>query len=57
MTRGPARGGSRSGRSGTIHPRMGPQPDVLVLDDFLVYKDKQPKWEETSNWREEFGLD
>ena len=31
--------------------------DVLVLDDFLVYKDKQPKWEETSNWREEFGLD
>lgn len=31
--------------------------DVLVLDDFLVYKDRQPKWEETSNWREEFGLD
>ncbi|MBK8251799.1 MAG: carbamoyltransferase [Polyangiaceae bacterium] len=31
--------------------------DVLVLDDFLVYKDKQPKWEETSNWRDEFGLD
>jgi carbamoyltransferase len=31
--------------------------DVLVLDDFLVYKSKQPKWEETSNWREEFGLD
>ena len=31
--------------------------DVLVLDDFLVYKDKQPAWEETSNWREEFGLD
>jgi len=31
--------------------------DVLVLDDFLVYKDEQPAWEETSNWREEFGLD
>ncbi|MEZ4314942.1 MAG: carbamoyltransferase [Polyangiaceae bacterium] len=31
--------------------------DVLVLDDFLVYKDRQPKWEETSNWRDEFGLD
>ncbi len=31
--------------------------DVLVLDDFLVYKSKQPKWEETSNWRDEFGLD
>ena len=31
--------------------------DVLVLGDFLVYKDRQPKWEETSNWRDEFGLD
>jgi carbamoyltransferase len=31
--------------------------DVLVLDDFLVYKDKQPAWKETSNWRDEFGLD
>ena len=31
--------------------------DVLVLDDFLVYKDKQPKWEETTDWREQFGLD
>ncbi len=31
--------------------------DVLVLGDFLVYKDKQPAWEESSNWREEFGLD
>ncbi len=31
--------------------------DVLVLDDFLVYKSRQPAWEETSNWRDEFGLD
>jgi len=31
--------------------------DVLVLDDFLVDEDKQPAWEETSNWREELGLD
>jgi len=31
--------------------------DVLVLDDFLVYKDKQPAWAETTNWRDEFGLD
>jgi carbamoyltransferase len=32
--------------------------DVLVLDDcVLVYKEKQPTWEETTNWREQFGLD
>ena len=31
--------------------------DVLVLDDFVLLKHEQPPWEETANWREEFGLD
>jgi hypothetical protein len=31
--------------------------DVLVLDDFVLLKREQPLWEETANWREEFGLD
>jgi carbamoyltransferase len=31
--------------------------DVLVLDDFLVHKDRQPAWVETEDWRAEFGLD
>jgi len=31
--------------------------DVLALDDFVLLKNEQPLWEETANWREEFGLD
>jgi carbamoyltransferase len=31
--------------------------DVLVLDDFVLEKKDQPPWQETSDWREEFGLD
>jgi carbamoyltransferase len=31
--------------------------DVLVLDDFVLLKREQPPWQETVNWREEFGLD
>jgi carbamoyltransferase len=31
--------------------------DILVLDDFVLHKSKQPEWKETSNWKEEFGLD
>ena len=31
--------------------------DVLVLDDFVLLKSEQPPWQETVNWREEFGLD
>jgi carbamoyltransferase len=31
--------------------------DVLVLDDFVLLKSEQPLWEETADWREEFGLD
>jgi len=31
--------------------------DILVLDNFVLHKSKQPEWKETSNWKEEFGLD
>lgn len=31
--------------------------DVLVLDDFVLHKDRQPAWVEAANWRDEFGLD
>jgi carbamoyltransferase len=31
--------------------------DTLVLDDFILEKSEQPLWAETSDWREEFGLD
>jgi len=31
--------------------------DFLVLENNLLLKSDQPKWNETSNWREEFALD
>ena len=31
--------------------------DVLALNRFLLYKNQQPRWEETMNWQQEFGLD
>ncbi len=31
--------------------------DVLVLNKFLLCKSEQPRWEETVDWRQEFGLD
>ena len=31
--------------------------DVLVLNKFILYKNQQPPWEETVNWKQEFGLD
>lgn len=31
--------------------------DILVLDNFVLHKSKQPEWKESSNWKEEFGLD
>jgi carbamoyltransferase len=31
--------------------------DILVLGPFLLEKDRQPEWEETSDWRREFQLD
>jgi carbamoyltransferase len=31
--------------------------DVLVLNKFLLHKKEQPPWEETVDWKQEFGLD
>lgn len=31
--------------------------DVLVLESAVLYKEKQPKWEETIDWKDKFELD
>ncbi len=31
--------------------------DVLVLNKFLLHKSEQPPWEESVDWKKEFGLD
>jgi carbamoyltransferase len=31
--------------------------DVLVLDNFVLDKKKQPEWKETEDWQAQFGLD
>jgi carbamoyltransferase len=31
--------------------------DVLVLENFLLYKSRQPAWEADDNWQDEFALD
>lgn len=31
--------------------------DVLVLENIILYKEKQPKWTETEDWRKKFVLD
>lgn len=36
---------------------MRTEMDYLVLEDFLLKKTDQPKWEEKKNWQEEFALD
>ena len=36
---------------------MRTEMDYLVLENALLYKKDQPRWEETSNWQEEFALD
>jgi len=36
---------------------MRTEMDVLVIDDFLLYKKNQPDFKDSSNWQEEFELD
>ena len=36
---------------------MRTEMDVLVLGDFILYKQEQPKFVETEDWRETFVLD
>lgn len=36
---------------------MRTEMDVLVIDDFIFYKEEQPEWLEKDNWKDEFALD
>ena len=36
---------------------MRTEMDYLVLENFLLAKESQPKWHETDNWRDEYALD
>ena len=36
---------------------MRTEMDVLVLEDFIMYKEEQPPWQERSDWRDELILD
>ena len=31
--------------------------DILVVDDYILYKSKQPKYNDKENWMEKFELD
>jgi carbamoyltransferase len=31
--------------------------DILVIEDFLLFKEEQPPWEEEGDWRLELELD
>ena len=36
---------------------MRTEMDVLVIEDCILYKEEQPPWEESENWRDELRLD
>ncbi len=36
---------------------MRTEMDYLVLENFLLCKSRQPPWQETTDWREEYALD
>ena len=36
---------------------MRTEMDYLVLENFLLHKKDQPKWQDKENWREVFVLD
>ena len=36
---------------------MRTEMDVLVMEDFILYKEEQPPWEEGNEWRDELILD
>jgi carbamoyltransferase len=31
--------------------------DILVLENYILYKEEQPEWKETQNWKDEYELD
>jgi len=36
---------------------MRTEMDALVIEDFILYKQEQPQWEESADWRNELELD
>ena len=36
---------------------MRTEMDVLVIEDFILFKEDQPPWEEKEDWRNELELD
>ena len=36
---------------------MRTEMDVLVIEDFILFKEEQPHWEEKGDWRDELELD
>lgn len=36
---------------------MRTEMDVLVIDDFILYKEEQPEYKDKGNWKDEFELD
>jgi len=36
---------------------MRTEMDVLVIEDYILFKEAQPQWKEKGNWRSEFELD
>ena len=36
---------------------MRTEMDVLVIENFILYKEEQPPWKEKADWRSEFELD
>lgn len=36
---------------------MRTEMDVLILENFILYKNEQPAWKEEKDWRSEFALD
>ena len=31
--------------------------DVLVIEDFILFKEEEPQWQESNDWRDELELD
>jgi carbamoyltransferase len=36
---------------------MRTEMDVLIIDNFILFKEKQPTWKEKGDWRSELELD
>jgi carbamoyltransferase len=36
---------------------MRTEMDVLVIDDYVLYKEEQPEYLDKGNWKDEFELD